>query len=51
MVDFNSCDTVHQQQENNSACDIGVLFNHTLANIEAEKITKYEHLAPEIKNI
>jgi len=31
--------------------DIGVPFTHNLSNIEAEKIKKYEHLAPEIKNI
>jgi len=31
--------------------DIAVHLTHNLSNIEAEKITKYEHMALEIKNI
>jgi len=51
-VFFNRTDTVFIDRENTTALvtDIAVLLTHNRPNTEAEKITKYENLALQIKN-
>jgi hypothetical protein len=52
-VDFNIPDITFTDREKKIVLviDIAVPLTHNLSNIEAEKITKYENLTPEIKNI
>ena len=52
-VDFNIPDITFIDREKKIALiiDIAVPLTHNLSNIEAEKITKYENLTLEIKNI
>jgi hypothetical protein len=53
IVGFNKPDTVLFDRENTTAIviDIAVPLTHNRPNTEAEKITKYDNLALEIKNV